>query len=161
MAWTDPRTWVAGEIPDAGNFNTHVRDNFDAIGDPWPTYTPTWTASTTDPTLGNGVLEGWAVEVGKLTFFVVELTFGSTTDPGSGTWDFGLPSQPRSSLRTPIGNILCRDDSVGTVRLGNLQTFSTSGVRAQTFDDVPVGAAAPFTWATGDMVTLTGFYEAA
>lgn len=28
MAWTDPRTWVAGEVPNAATFNTHVRDNF-------------------------------------------------------------------------------------------------------------------------------------
>ena len=27
MAWTTPRTWVAGENPTATIFNTHVRDN--------------------------------------------------------------------------------------------------------------------------------------
>lgn len=27
MAWTTPRTWVAGEVPAAATFNTHVRDN--------------------------------------------------------------------------------------------------------------------------------------
>lgn len=27
MAWTDPRTFVSGEILNAGIFNTHVRDN--------------------------------------------------------------------------------------------------------------------------------------
>ena len=27
MGWTNPRTWVAGEIPTAQQFNTHVRDN--------------------------------------------------------------------------------------------------------------------------------------
>jgi hypothetical protein len=28
MAWTTPRTWVAGEIPTPAQFNAHVRDNF-------------------------------------------------------------------------------------------------------------------------------------
>jgi hypothetical protein len=27
MAWTTPRTWVAGEIPTAAQLNTHLRDN--------------------------------------------------------------------------------------------------------------------------------------
>lgn len=31
MAWTDPRTWSAGEIPTATIFNTHVRDNLNAL----------------------------------------------------------------------------------------------------------------------------------
>jgi hypothetical protein len=31
MAWTTPRTWVAGELETAAIFNPHVRDNFNAI----------------------------------------------------------------------------------------------------------------------------------
>ncbi len=31
MAWTTPRTWVAGETPTAAQFNAHVRDNLDAL----------------------------------------------------------------------------------------------------------------------------------
>lgn len=34
MAWTAPRTWVAGEVVTAGMLNTHVRDNLLALGDP-------------------------------------------------------------------------------------------------------------------------------
>lgn len=31
MGWTTPRTWVAGEVPTAAIFNTHVRDNLNAL----------------------------------------------------------------------------------------------------------------------------------
>lgn len=31
MAWTTPRTWVAGEVVTASLMNTHVRDNLDAL----------------------------------------------------------------------------------------------------------------------------------
>lgn len=31
MAWTAPRTWVAGEVPTAAIFNTHLRDNLLAL----------------------------------------------------------------------------------------------------------------------------------
>jgi hypothetical protein len=33
-AWSPPRTWIAGEIPTADTFNTHVRDNLLALKDP-------------------------------------------------------------------------------------------------------------------------------
>ena len=31
MAWTTPRTWVDGEIPNQGQFNEQIRDNFNAL----------------------------------------------------------------------------------------------------------------------------------
>jgi hypothetical protein len=31
MAWTTPKTWSAGETLTAANFNTHIRDNLNAI----------------------------------------------------------------------------------------------------------------------------------
>ncbi len=31
MAWSTPRTWVAGETPTAAQFNAHVRDNLTAL----------------------------------------------------------------------------------------------------------------------------------
>lgn len=33
MAWTTPRTWVAGELVTAALFNSHIRDNENAIKD--------------------------------------------------------------------------------------------------------------------------------
>ncbi len=33
FAWTTPRTWIVSEVPTAALFNTHVRDNFDFLGD--------------------------------------------------------------------------------------------------------------------------------
>lgn len=34
MAWTTPRTWVAGETVTAALFNTHIRDNLNALKSP-------------------------------------------------------------------------------------------------------------------------------
>lgn len=31
MAWTNPRTWVAGEKPTAATLNAHIRDNLSAL----------------------------------------------------------------------------------------------------------------------------------
>ena len=34
MGWTDPHTWVDGEVVDADIYNTHVRDNLNALKNP-------------------------------------------------------------------------------------------------------------------------------
>lgn len=31
MAWTDPRTWVVGELTTAANMNAHIRDNMNML----------------------------------------------------------------------------------------------------------------------------------
>ncbi len=41
MAWTTPRTWVTNETATAANFNTHVRDNLNALYGTDSSYTPT------------------------------------------------------------------------------------------------------------------------
>ena len=38
MAWTTPRTWVAGELVTASIMNTHVRDNLTALLGPQQVY---------------------------------------------------------------------------------------------------------------------------
>lgn len=49
MAWTSPRTWVAGELVTAALLNAHLRDNLNAVvpngPDGWSSYTPTLTQS--------------------------------------------------------------------------------------------------------------------
>lgn len=40
MAWTTPRTWVTSEVPTAAIFNTHVRDNLEALYGTTSSYTP-------------------------------------------------------------------------------------------------------------------------
>lgn len=75
MAWTTPRTWVAGEVGSAANFNTHLRDNLLAIfpnGPAWTTptfaagdYTAsgsmTWTLTSGDVALHKYIVIGKTV----------------------------------------------------------------------------------------------------
>ena len=57
----------------------------------WVTYTPTWTASTTNPTLGNGSLVGRYVRDGRTITGNINMTLGSTTTIGSGNYSWDLP----------------------------------------------------------------------
>src|SRR5262245_32215669 len=51
-------------------------------------YTPIWTGTTTNPTLGNGTLTGSYIRVSKIVHYRIDLTVGSTTTPATGIWVF-------------------------------------------------------------------------
>jgi hypothetical protein len=58
----------------------------------WIAYTPAWTADTTNPSIGNGSIEGWYRQVGDTLYVRVQLEFGSTTSAGAGVYFFDLPT---------------------------------------------------------------------
>ncbi|MFG3050316.1 hypothetical protein ACGFZP_05080 [Kitasatospora sp. NPDC048239] len=57
-------------------------------------YTPTWTAITTNPTLGNGSLAATYTKVGGLVTYQGSLVLGSTSNGGTGIWAMSLPLPP-------------------------------------------------------------------
>lgn len=63
------------------------------VGSLGTAFTPTWTAASSAPSLGNGTLVGRYSYISRkrvaLRYF---LTFGSTTSGGAGIWSFSLPS---------------------------------------------------------------------
>lgn len=157
MTWTDPRTWLAGEQLTAELLNTHVRDQLDVFGDPWPAFTPTlgnWT-------LGNGTLTGKAFSAGKLTMYRIDYVVGST-DTKSGSLLFSLPANISDAVGDfPIGQAIIEDVSAGTRYARFAGVASVSQLRMFDASVSYVTEAAPFTFATGDKVTVTGTYEAA
>ena len=169
MAWTSPRTWVAAEKPPASTLNTHIRDNFKAIGDAWTAYGSgsSWTASTTNPTLGNGTWAGFYMQAGKFTAFRVVITMGSTTTFGAGTYSIALPFTAGT-----VGRLLitgdARDDSAAAdfpffgivasaATTAGLRTLPTTAGNAL----ANMTPTVPFTLANLDSLTLSGLYEAA
>lgn len=94
MAWTTPRTWVAGEIPTAAIFNTHVRDNLNAIGKPvwafasWPATVPADTSfrsyvSTPSWSMGIGITIGTSMTMTVPVAGYYEMHVGIRVAPGS------------------------------------------------------------------------------
>lgn len=127
----------------------------------WTSYTPAWTGSGT-PTVNNGTLTGSYRQVGKSVEYRITLVIGSTTTVGSGTWSFSVPATMTAATEDAIGSGLAFDTSANarTVLLARASTSTTI-----TLLSVAAGAnvtnAAPYTWATGDRVSVTGFYQAA
>lgn len=125
------------------------------------TYTPAWTAATTNPALGNGTLLGSYVLHGGLCTVNIQLTIGSTTTFGTGVWRFGLPvvAAPAAEMAPALGAALVFDS--GT----NWRTGITRVTAAGTYVDATVDSTAtqveastPMVWAAGDILYLSITY---
>ena len=128
----------------------------------WANFTPTWTATTTNPTLGNGTLTGRFVQIGKTVHFSMILTLGSTTTIGSGNYRFSLPVACAGATYSPIGSSHLRDNSGPDFRLypAFLVTSTTVGVMNGA-TAAQLTNTTPWTWAVGDEIRVNGTYEAA
>jgi hypothetical protein len=130
-------------------------------GSAWPAYTPTWTTTGTAPSLGNGTWDARSVKIGKTVHFTIALTWGSTTNGGTGGWRITLPYTPRLSRVTFYGEALDTGVSarpaaaVWETATGAFLSIVTQSDTAQ----AAVTATAPFTWGTGDRLYIGGTYE--
>jgi len=127
----------------------------------WTPYTPT----LTNVTLGNGTLTGKYRQVGKTVDFSISLTFGTTT-AFTGSIGFGLPVTAVDVNWTAAGFLF--DSSNSEARQGAIVNPSTTvallyaaGMGPGATSSGPVDATNPFTWASPDLVRISGTYEAA
>lgn len=123
------------------------------------TYTPVWTAASTAPSLGNGVLSGRYITIGKLCRVQFYFQAGSTTTFGSGTFRFSLPVPAKEQLIgvEAGGRIEDAGNFAHGVKSVYFRTFDTFEIIQQ---DAPfVSSTAPFTWTNGDYITMSFSYE--
>lgn len=132
-----------------------VRNLAAAIGDPWTAYNPTWTAVTTNPTLGNGTLVGAYRMIGKTMHFRIVLTVGSTTTLGNGAYMFGLPANAMTANGIQITGWV-NGPNLPLVGRGN--TVSNVFVyRTDTIAAIGSGSGL----VSGNRIQITGTYELA
>jgi hypothetical protein len=141
----------------------------------WTTYTPAWTASTTNPVIGNGTLAGWVMRTGKTVFFEILMVPGTSTTFGSGTYSFSLPytahsdyggsgRYPKTFMSTLIDN---SESPPGNHFTASAQFGTTSTIFLNTIQGTggPHGAVVtpsfPFTFALSDRIMIEGWYEGA
>lgn len=124
-------------------------------------YVPTWTATTTNPTIGNGTLVGYSVKQLDVVFVTIRAIFGSTTTYGTGVWRFGLTEQAGSSNNLWLG-VAKGTNPGGNVYNGVAYTYSLDDV-AVISDNVGVssswGPTIPITWGSGDYLTISMVYS--
>lgn len=150
---------AAGGTPTAA-WGDIINANFAAIGGAWTAFTPSWTGSGSNPSIGNGVLTGKYVQLGKTLHFRVYLQYGSTSTAGSGTWRFGLPNSLSGATTQQICSAFVFDAGAryyvarGLVGAVSYVTLVTDDANAVTNNQ-------PITWASGDEVNIQGTIEVA
>jgi hypothetical protein len=173
---------VAGTGADAfariavgGNTAPLVADSAETTGlrwdnDAWTTYTPVWTAGTTNPVLGNGTIVGRYKQRGKTIDVRILLTLGSTTTVGSGVYFLSLPVNASDGN---VGGMISHGwvvdastgayyhifsdtaDGVSKITMRSIVTNSTFG----TLDNVT--ATTPITFTNLDVINIAFSYEVA
>lgn len=121
-------------------------------------YTPTWTASTTNPVINNGTLKGAFSVVGNEVRFFISLTVGSTTTTGTGTYAYILPLNAGSLIGSAI--VVSIVDSGAAIR-NAVGRIDPSGNTITIFMDAAgtgISNTSPMTWAVNDNLYASGIY---
>ncbi|TDQ01240.1 hypothetical protein [Labedaea rhizosphaerae] len=132
----------------------------------WTSYTPAWTTSGTQPSLGNGALTGEWARVGNLVFVRVSLTWGSSTSGGTNAWGFSLPiTAAYTTAHNPWplygGAAIMRDVSAFNYYAGTATIDSSGSTIGGIYSSGQIAATSPFTFAAGDHLSLSAIYRAA
>lgn len=162
-------TFTAGDTTTVPTNLNVLRDALKGLSEAWTAYTPTWTASTTNPVLGNGSFSGSGyLRVEKLIIGRIVLTMGGTTTYGTGNHSLTLPVAPAAGAGRGLAPGCARDTSAtadyplyGVVVAGSttmaVKTNPTTAGNAL----ASMTSAVPFAWATTDVLTIEFCYEAA
>lgn len=124
-------------------------------------YVPIWSTTGTQPVLGNGTIYGRYARLGRLVHLYIELTMGSTTTYGTGTFGFSLPVTaenrfwilPGASLDVGVGY----EDITGVIS-GNLTTVFLHTLTSVGSNLTTVTQGTPITFGTGDKIIVQGTY---
>ena len=151
-----------GEAATSTRMNAEVKALWDGLQDSWDAYTPAWASTSTQPTLGNGVLTGRYMQVGKTVHWYIQLKFGTTTTRGSGFYRFELPDFFDRDEGDTIGTASVVDNSTGDKYTYGATYREVSGVPCvEIWDNLAgrIGATFPISLTDFDHVTLQGTGE--
>lgn len=169
-AYAGHRFYVNGTERVAVDTNGLITGTGTSLG-AWTAFTPTLTASTTNPTLGTGsTASGYYIQIGKMVVVRIGLQFGTSgAAAGTGTYTIGaLPVSAATSgagTTRQVGPIMLYDASANVVWTGGQAEMSGTTLTNLYYGNgttlTAVGAAAPWTWAASDQIRLSFVYEAA
>jgi len=160
--WTTTvKDWADGTTPGAADFDAQLRDFANAFGAA-STYTPTLTATSSNPTLGTGnVRSGRYFRVQKQGWLSVQIWVASSGyAAGTGTYEIDLPAG-----WTPV--TAPRPHLVGAIQLagGNPTAYfarvETGGTKLRLYRGDATAALAGATLTANSTIELTGWMELA
>lgn len=163
---------VLTATPDVCRDDKAIADRLEAILNayegPSTAYTPTWTADTTNPTIGNGTINGSYKRLGaggKLIYVQFQILFGSTTAYGNGVYAVALPVAPAAGKYAilPVFFNTAGGYAEGLISVATQTPAMQGPSAAGSSIIVPVGhtGVAGGAWASGGWIIGSGMYEAA
>jgi hypothetical protein len=168
-AVTTPVAGTVAWLTTPGTLSYYTGTAWIALG-AWNSYTPVWTAATTNPAIGDGTLTGRYAVVGKVCHFTTFAAFGSATTYGSGGYSLSLPvaTGPTGGLIQfngmaisggGRGQITCQPSSGSGATTYTLwgQGSTTSSALTQIGSGGLFGTA----FASGHFIRVNGTYEVA
>ena len=155
-------------------FNSHVTPLATASGNTWNTYTPTLTASTSNPTLGTGssVAGEWRyLDNGDWVMAQGKIIFGTSgVAVGSGTYRVSLPVTPGQINPGAVnkmdcaGTIMLVDASTGNHLVGELHVADNNPSTIMEITNLTASTASfvtnafPWVWAASDEMYWSVIY---
>lgn len=145
-----------GTVTDSSN---NPDDN--NIEGPGVTYTPTWTAASVNPAIGDGTISGWYTRNGNVITATITVVMGGTTTFGTGEYIFSLPVATTVTDRNFVGAVHALD-SGNAYRAGSC--VLAPGVDADTVrcygdaGSTGYSPTVPHTWASGDTLNISITY---
>lgn len=175
---TAPSSPYAGQAYYSGGnllvWNGAAWDTYQKVPGAWTSWTPTWTTTTGVhlPAYGNATIDCRYMKLGRLVLISMNITFGSTTNFGSGAtgadnWIFSLPA-PAAGANPPIGKASFEPGNargasgLAQVHADNLNMilYTDSGTASGAAVTVGlVDSISPWTWASGSRLVVIGQYE--
>jgi hypothetical protein len=154
-------SFLAGELASATKL-LEVSNFMTAITAADTAYTPTWTASAGAVAINNGTLTGGYTLIGKTVDFQLTLTAGGLTTFGTAGayWILGLP---------PVGvaaanyQFAVRALDSGVLEYAGFAYLAAGGATVELFKPVSgrIVNNSPFTFGSGDVLTINGRYKIA
>ncbi|QFQ97807.1 hypothetical protein F9278_18030 [Streptomyces phaeolivaceus] len=166
---TTPATGMVAWLTSPGTLSYYTGSAWVAMG-AWNTYTPVWTAETTNPAIGNGSLTGRYAIVGKTCHFTLLAQFGSTTTYGSGAYYFAYPVKAGAmggypqhrgvaTSATGRGLITCQPTATSNATIYSL--WGPGSTSSSALSQLGSGGLFGTAWANGNIVRIDGTYEVA
>jgi hypothetical protein len=167
--YTPNTTWVDGSGGGTPLSAARLNNMELGISPPYIAYTPTWTASGTAPAIGNALVTGRYVQIGKLVHCYGRVSFGSTSTFGTGTYSFALPVTASASVSggaSHLGVAFIYDNSANASTLPQIYALTATTMSfeyAATYLGANAGITntTPWTWAVNDQIAWNFVYEAA
>lgn len=137
---------------------------------PWTNFTPVWTASVTNPTLGNGTITGRYVAIGGTIIGEARIVAGTSGfNRGSGIYRISLPALGLTVENyQPVGHVIMRDEGPGTTYMGTAIFNNDDGAviellmhsQQASFDEgISATADTPFLFGANDKILVQFMYE--